>query len=194
MEMAVEMYRGLRLVRQEPWECLISYMCSSASNIPRIKNVIENICRNYGSEIGAGYFSFPDPEQLARVSEIELRNCGLGFRAPFVIEAAKAVASGKLNLSRLKRIGYQAAKQELKTIKGVGDKIADCVLLFSCDKLEAFPVDTHIKQYMQQIYFNSNKVTDESIRSFASEYFGRYCGYAQQYIYIHQRGCVYEVR
>lgn len=187
IERAIELFRGLRLLRQDPWECLISFMCSSASNIPRIQNVIENLCKSLGSSICEGYFGFPAPEQLSCVTERELRNCGLGFRAPFVLEAAKLIAGEEIDLHRLKAMDYVSAKRELKAIKGVGDKIADCVLLFSCDKLEAFPVDTHIRQYMQQTYFGSKSVSNSRIRSFARSYFGKCCGYAQQYIYIYQR-------
>ncbi len=187
MQIIIELYRGLHLIRQDPWECLISYICSAASNIPRIQNAIENICKNFGIKIALGYYGFPSPEKLSRVTELELKKCGLGFRSASLLEAARAVVNEEIDLNRLRELDYSTAKEKLKAIKGVGDKIADCVLLFSCDKLEAFPVDIHIKRYMQQVYFNSRCISNEIIRGFARNYFGEYCGYAQQYIYAYQR-------
>lgn len=186
MRRAIELYRGLRLIRQDPWECLISYICSAASNIPRIQNVIENLCRNFGVKIAPRYYGFPNPERLSKATEMELRKCGLGFRSASVLEAARLVVNEEIDLNQLRRLDYSAAKEKLKAIKGVGDKIADCILLFSCDKLEAFPVDRHVKRYMQQVYFK-RCASNEAIRGFARNYFGEYCGYAQQYIYAYQR-------
>jgi N-glycosylase/DNA lyase len=183
----IELYQGLHLIRQDPWECLISYICSAASNIPRIQNMIERLCKNFGIKIAGNYYSFPSPERLSRATEFELRKCGLGFRSTSVLEAARLIVNKEIDLNHLRELDYIAAKQNLKAIKGVGDKIADCVLLFSCDKLEAFPVDIHIKRYMQQVYFNSQGVSNEVIRRFARNYFGELCGYAQQYIYAYQR-------
>ncbi|MEM2925392.1 MAG: DNA glycosylase [Methanocellales archaeon] len=186
IQRAIELYRGLRLIRQDPWECLISFVCSAASNIPRIQNMIENLCKNFGARIAPRYYSFPTPSRLSSATELELRKCGLGFRSAIVLEAAKLVVNREIDLDRLPRLDYSTAKEKLKAIKGVGDKIADCVLLFSCDKLEAFPVDRHIKRYIQRVYLK-RCASNEAIRNFARNYFGKYCGYAQQYIFTYQR-------
>lgn len=198
---AVKRYRGLRLVRQEPWECLISYMCATYKSIPAITRMINNLSRCHGTKLtfdGYDFYTFPKPDTLAKTSSSECRSCGLGFRAERVLDTAKLVDSGELQLESLKNMSYVDAKSELLTLNGVGNKVADCVLLFSLEKLEAFPIDVWVKRAATTLYADHfdpdfiNKIGNKSsltnkeyatISSFGREYFGRYAGYAQEYLF-----------
>lgn len=183
---AIRRYRGLRLLRQDPWECLVSYICSAASNVEKIGNDMDRLSERFGEQIeidGCKLYLFPQAGALAGADIEDLRRCGIGFRAGYVKEAAEAVASGKLDLASLRRMNYAEAKRILLQYKGIGEKIADCVLLFSLDKLEAFPVDRWIRRAMQQNYQECAGASDDKIREFAAGHFGRYAGYAQEYIY-----------
>lgn len=182
---ATQKYPGLRLIRQEPWECMISFMCSVNNNIPRIKGMIRNLSKAYGTEIhfeGRTLYSFPTKEQLSKASVQSLRKCGLGFRAEWVYEACRA----ELDFEELKESDYQKAKERLMQLKGIGDKVADCVLLFSLEKQEAFPVDVWIRRVMSQLYFKGRKAKDKEIREFAIQKW-KHAGYAQQYLYHYTR-------
>jgi len=178
---------GLRVTRQDPWECLISYLCSAVNNIPRIERIIEKLSRKFGARLGASLYKFPTPERLARASESELKTCELGFRAEFVRLAAKAINARELDLAKLRRLKYEEAKEALMSLQGVGDKVADCVLLFSLEKLEAFPVDRWIRRAMKALYFKNKEVSDDEIRVFARAHFGEFCGYANQYLFCEWR-------
>jgi len=202
---AVKQFRGLRLVRQEPWECLISYLCATNKNIPAIKQMIFNICQRFGSPVkldGEEFYTFPKPEALAKVSVKDLRLCKLGYRAENVLKTAKLVNKGDFDLESLKTMPYEEAKKELLTLPGVGSKVADCILLFSLDKLEAFPIDVWMKRTMLEYYsqyFEPEFATKmkakkglspreyQTIYAFGREYFGEYLGYAQEYLYHYQR-------
>ena len=140
----VKQYPGLRVLRQEPWECLVAYICSANSNIQRIHQVMENIARAFGSPIeldGQMRYSFPSPVQLVEAGEMELRRLGLGFRAPYVDRATREVVEGALDLNALVKMPYMPAKERLMECYGIGSKIADCIAVFSLEKLEAFPID-----------------------------------------------------
>lgn len=205
IEKAVHLLYGLRIVRQEPWECLISYICATYKNIPAIKKMIQNLSKTFGRKIRFEdriFYTFPMPSDLAKVSLKELKDCGLGFRAISVLENAKIVESGDFNLKALRRMDYKRAKQELLTLLGVGNKVADCILLFSLDKLEAFPIDVWIKRIILEFYsrfFSSEfmgKVSEKTslttseyskISAFGGKYFGDYAGYAQEYLYHWRR-------
>lgn len=191
IDRAIRKYRGLRLIRQDPWECLISYMLSTASSIPTIQKRICLLSRFFGQELEPGYFSFPDPETLANVDPSELDKCKLGFRTQNIIAAAEEVASGELDLDVLFRLEYRYARERLMRLRGIGEKVADCVLLFAFDKMEAFPVDTHIRQIIQHYhiddsYFETCK-NMSCMGDWGREYFGHYCGYAQEYLYYQKR-------
>ncbi len=192
MDSLIEKYRGLRLIRQDPWECLVSYICSSNNTIRNIKNSIRRMCECFGKEIEDDYYSFPVPEALSEIELCDMEECRLGFRAPRVLEIASRVASHEFDLYRIKDLPYQEGREGLLKIKGVGGKIADCVLLFAFGKLESFPVDTHIEQIMERFYgehFKNAKKSKrrEAMADFARGYFGRYCGYAQEYLYLEDR-------
>ena len=198
---AIDLFCGLRISRQEPWECLISYICATFKGIPAIKKMIYNLSRCFGEKLtfdGHDFYTFPKPNQLAQTSLKNLKNCGLGFRAERVLETARLVDNGKLDLKLLKKLEYHDVKRELLLLPGVGQKVADCVLLFSLEKLEAFPIDVWIKRAttnMYSKYFESSFIERvankgsislkeyETIGSFAREYFGNYAGYAQEYLF-----------
>jgi len=201
MRKAIRLFCGLRISRQEPWECLISYICATYKSIPAIKKMVERICRCFGKKLtfdGYDFYTFPKPADLAQVNCKDLRSCGLGFRAERVSETARLVDSGNLSLEALKRLDYHDAKRELLGLPGVGQKVADCVLLFSLEKLEAFPIDVWMKRAATNIYashFDSSFIKRvaskgsitpkeyETIASFGREYFGNYAGYAQEYLF-----------
>ena len=183
---SIEKYRGLRIIKQDPWECLISFICSSASNIPRIKSKLKALSESFGKKIsldGVSDYTFPTPGNINSYKEI--LNAKTGFRARYIFEANNSV--NIKNLNSLRTLPYKSAKNELKKINGVGDKVADCVLLFSLGFNQAFPVDTWIKKTMQLLYFDNNTVSNEKIREFGLEYFGIYAGYAQQYLFMFSR-------
>lgn len=191
IDRAIHKYRGLRLIRQDPWECLISYMLSTASSIPTIQKRIFLLSQFFGQELEPGYFSFPTPETLANVDPAELDKCKLGFRTQNVKAAAQAVTSGELDLDVLFRLEYKYARERLMRLRGVGEKVADCVLLFAFEKMEAFPVDTHIRQIIQHYHIDDSyfeTCTNMScMGDWGREYFGQYCGYAQEYLYYQKR-------
>jgi N-glycosylase/DNA lyase len=211
MRQAVHAFHGLRLARQDPWECLISYICATYKNIPSIKNMIFELSRRFGHQVshkGCSFYSFPEPEALADASIDELRKCKLGFRAKLVRKAARKVDANEISLEQLKRVDYETAKTELQKVPGVGNKVADCVLLFSLEKLEAFPVDVWIRRIVGKHYSDRfdgsfisgisskpslSRMAYERIGSFARGYFGRYAGYAQEYLFHYARSRGLEV-
>ena len=192
MRAAVAACRGLRLLRQDPWECLASFILSSTKQIVQIRQIIGELCRRYGAAVAvpageAAGFAFPTAAALARVPEAELRDCRMGFRAPYLREAARRVAAGEVKLDALSWITLDAARAELTRLPGVGPKVADCVLLFSCGQPTAFPVDVWVMKALQQLYFPRRRVTLPRMRRFAATHFGPHAGYAQQYLFHYMR-------
>ncbi len=187
----VKRYPGLRILRQEPWECLVAYICSANSNIKRIHQVLENIAVSFGEPIelnGDVRHSFPTPAELVEAGDAGLRSLGLGFRAPYVDQATREVLEGSLNLGALERLPYAAAKERLMECTGIGPKIADCIAVFSLDKLEAFPIDVWVRRALGEWYFPGEKTPpDWELLAWAQAYFGRYAGYAQQYLFHGRR-------
>ena len=187
----VRKYPGLRLLRLEPWECLIAFICSANSNIPRIHQVMERMSTHLGDALeldGDVRHAFPTPAQLVEAGEPELRRLGLGFRAPYVDQAARRVVEGILDLPELVRMPYQDAKEQLMACPGIGPKIADCVAVFSLEKLEAFPIDVWVRRALGEWYFPDQKIPpDRVLLEWAHGYFGRYAGYAQQYLFHGRR-------
>jgi N-glycosylase/DNA lyase len=184
-------YPGLRLLRIEPWECLISFICSANNSIPRIHQNMETLASHYGIPIemdGEVRHAFPTPAQLAAASETELRGLALGFRAPYVAHAARMVLEGWLDLDSLVRLPYSEAKARLDACPGIGPKIADCIAVFSLEKLEAFPIDVWIRRALGDWYFPGQKTPpDWVLLEWAQAHFGRYGGYAQQYLFHGRR-------
>ena len=191
MAQAIDQHRGLRLLRQDPWECLASFVCSSVSNIPRISRNLEAVAARYGEPVtlaGQRLNTFPTPERLACAGEGTLRVLGLGFRAKYVAEIASVVAEGQIDLPALRRRSYQGAKAVLTALPGIGEKVADCILVFSLDKMEGFPVDRWVRRSLEEWYFPGEESMSYAVlRAWAQERWGRYAGYAQQYLFHDRR-------
>ena len=187
----VRRYPGLRVLRTEPWECLVAFICSATSNIPRIHQNMESISEAFGSPVslnGWTRHTFPTPADLAEAGEAELRRLGLGFRAPYVHLASVAVLEGRLDLDALIEMPYTEAKAALMERRGIGSKIADCIAVFSLEKLEAFPIDVWVRRALGEWYFPEQKTPpDRVLLEWAQERFGRYGGYAQQYLFHGRR-------
>ena len=188
MQAAIKYGHGIRILNQDPWEMIISYIISAANNIPRISKTIENISKKYGKKViykDCEYYLFPTPEELSKSTVEELRGLNLGFRDKYVYNAAKAVASGEIKVEEILTLDYKDAKKELKKLPGIGDKVADCILLFSMGKREAFPVDTWIKKVMKELYGEEGSA--QKLNQFAVSRFGEYGGIAQQYLFYYMR-------
>ncbi len=204
-EKAVKTFRGLRILRQDPWECLISYICATYKNIAAIRHMIHKLSKKLGNALrfeNQDFFGFPTAKALAEASVSDLAKCGLGYRAKYVSQTAKLVHRESFDLERLRKMKYDEARTALLDFPGVGPKVADCILLFSLEKLEAFPVDVWMKRVILEHYrdhFASefiNRISDEKslgrmqydrLSAFGREYFGKYAGYAQEYLYHYER-------
>ena len=195
---AVKQYLGLRILEQDPFQCLISFITSSNSNIQKIKNSLEKISKKFGTKIifqNQEFFLFPEPKKLAKASINDIKSCGVGYRAQFIKEAASMTMLKKIDFEYLKKSNYQDAKKEICLIPGVGNKVADCVLLFSLNKLEAFPLDRWIIRILEKYYSNKfqleTKTITEKQYSIIHEkilnHFGPFAGYAQQFLFKMER-------
>lgn len=190
---AAERCCGLRLIRQPPWECLISYICATNSSIPMIAKRIGLIAQRFGAPIIDGertFFGFPEPGQLSDSCGQVLSECKTGYRGPYIQKTACSITDADEWSARIFSLPYEEARRELTRCTGVGPKAADCVLLFAFQKYEAFPVDVWIRRIMRDNYLpgleNTGSLTAreyDMIRKFAREHFGQYCGYAQEYLY-----------
>jgi len=230
MRDAVAACRGLRVLRQDPWECLASFILSSTKQIVQIRQIVALLCERFGEPIirpaatppmdlvaadvsplhliqsnvradsrrllrfgGSGLnenhlsHSFPTAERLASVTEVELRACKMGFRAPYLLAAARQIANGRFDLERLRHLPLAGAREELMKLRGVGGKIADCVLLFAYGFDGAFPVDVWVERALRELYFPRRRVSDKRLRHFAAAHFGPHAGYAQQYLFHYMR-------
>jgi len=195
---AVKQYLGLRVLEQDPFQCLISFITSSNSNIQKIKNSLEKISKKFGTKIifqNQEFFLFPEPKKLAKASINEIKSCGVGYRAQFIKEAASMTMLKKIDFEYLKKSNYQDAKKEICLIPGVGNKVADCVLLFSLNKLEAFPLDRWIirileKYYSDKFQLETKTITEKQydiIHEKILNHFGPFAGYAQQFLFKMER-------
>ena len=202
---ALHRFEGLRIVRQKPWECLISFICATYKSIAAIELMLSKLSVKFGEKRtfdGLDFYTFPDAEKLAHESEKGLKECGLGYRAKYVQATAKKICEEKIDLEALKSLTYLTARKKLMEFPGVGLKVADCVLLFSLEKMEAFPVDVWVKRVILNHYSSQlaeslvKKLSDhdslsngeyEKLSSFGRDYFGEYAGYAQEYLYHYER-------
>jgi N-glycosylase/DNA lyase len=189
---AVTACRGLRLLRQDPWECLASFILSSTKQIIQIRQIIGLLRTRFGSPLAvpAGEvpaFAFPTAAQLACLSESELRKCKMGFRATYLLTAARRVASGECDLNSLTGFSLAEARAELLKFHGIGEKIADCVLLFAYGFPTAFPVDVWVAKALRNLYFRGRKIPLRRLREFSATHFGPQAGYAQQYLFHYIR-------
>jgi len=195
---AISQCTGLRLIRQPKWECLVSYICSTNSNIPMIRRRIATIAQQFGKEITFEdkiYYTFPDPLTISCSEENILTDCKLGYRTPYVLDTACVITDVKQWGDSISALPFEDARRELMKLKGVGPKAADCILLFAFQKYEAFPVDVWIRRIMQQNYIKTLSTTStltlweyDTIRRFAKNHFGEYCGYAQECLYAAREG------
>lgn len=182
---AIEKFWGMRILNQELWETLASFILSQNNNVPRIRGIIRRISEHFGEKLTLDRYvdySFPRARALATADVDELLACGTGYRASYLRGAAQAVVSGELVLTQLKQLPYLEAKRELMQHKGIGEKVADCICLFSLGHLEALPIDVWIKRIFETLYLR-RQATHREIREFAQNYFGKSVGYAQQYLF-----------
>ena len=202
---ALRTYGGLRIVRQPPWECLVSFICATYKSVAAICQMLQKLSAKFGEGLsfeGYEYYAFPSADRLAAASLAELESCGLGYRASYVLETAIMVCNGRHDLVSIGRLPYERAKRALLDFPGVGLKVADCVLLFSLEKTEAFPVDVWVKRILLRYYIDhfdadfarklatQRGLSDSSyarLNAFGRAYFGAYAGYAQEYLYHYER-------
>jgi N-glycosylase/DNA lyase len=192
MRAAIKSCRGLRLLRQDPWECLASFILSSTKQIVQIQQIIGHLCERFGKRIETppGFpvsYSFPSAEDLSRVTEPELRECKMGFRAPYLLGTARAIADEEISLIRLQELPVEEVRSELMRLPGVGRKIADCVSLFAYGLQSSFPVDVWVAKALRQLYFPRRQVQLKRLHRFAANHFGPHAGYAQQYLFHYMR-------
>ena len=186
---AMEYGSGIRILNQEPFECMISYIISANNRIPQIQRVVNNLSKMYGRQVnfrGKTYYTFPEPDVLADTKVCDVKESRCGFRATYICDAAKRVAWGDLDLNALKKGDYKKAKSKLMEVKGIGPKVADCILLYSLQNYNAFPVDVWVNRVMTDIYIH-RKVSLNKVGEFARDKFGHLAGFAQLYLFYYYR-------
>lgn len=180
MDECIEFGYGIRLLRQDRWEALCSFIISQCNNIPRIKGIVERLCQNFGDKIsfeGRDYYTFPTAERIAALSEEDLAPIRSGYRAAYIISAARAVAEGRVDLEALSQTDCDASLRALKSLNGVGTKVANCANLFGLGHMEAFPIDVWMKRALKEHF----------PKDFDPKTLGSYAGLAQQYIFYYAR-------
>lgn len=191
LENSIKYGNGIRILRQDLWETLISFIISANNNIPRIKTIIERISKKYGKKIifqNEEYYTFPKPEDLANATVQDLRSLGLGFRDIRVYETVQKTLRKEINLQELeKEKNIETLRNALLEIPGVGPKVADCIMLFSLKKYEVFPVDVWVRRVISELYFNNIEQKPQTIQKFAKEQYGDLAGLAQQYLFYWRR-------
>lgn len=196
LKTAVDEKSGIRILNQDFFETLISFIVSQNKSIPQIKQCVKNISHRFGDEVigynGEAFYVFPDVQRLHDATEEELRECKVGFRAPYIKNATEAVYSGAVTKEKLDELDIAQARELLMTIKGVGEKVANCVLLFGLGRREAFPVDVWMKRIMEQMYFDGKDTKKQDIEAFAVNKFGDLGGYAQQYLFDYARTALFK--
>lgn len=192
MRAAVNTCHGLRLLRQDPWECLASFILSSTKQIIQIRQIVSLLCERFGNPVNVPegrhpLNSFPSAARLAEVGEAALRECKMGFRARYLEATARRVAASEIDLAGLGKLPVEAAREQLLQLPGVGRKIADCVLLFAYGFQPAFPVDVWVMKALRRLYFPRRHVNLPRLHRFAATHFGPNAGYAQQYLFHYMR-------
>ncbi len=192
MRASVAACRGLRLLRQDPWECLASFILSSTKQIVQIQQIVRALCECFGTQVTVpgGHsreYAFPTAQQIAAAAERDLRACKMGFRAPNMLSTAKMVAGGEIDLVALGNQNCETALTALVQLPGVGEKIGNCVLLFAYGFQDAFPVDVWVRKALMQLYFPRRRPSPERLQRFIRTYFGPNAGYAQQYLFHYIR-------
>lgn len=178
---------GLRIIRQPAWECLASYICATFANIPGIRHRIELLARSFGEPVpfeGKTYYGFPTPDAIAGADDCTLRACKVGYRAPYLCDTARLIREDPAFYARIAALGYEDAHRELLRLRGVGNKVADCVLLFAFQRYEAVPVDVWIARILNTCYGRGAGLrTYPRLQGLARELFGEFAGYAQEYLF-----------
>ena len=194
MKESIKYGKGIRILNQDLWEMIISFIISANNNIPRIKGIIERMSAKYGQEIrfrGTSYYTFPTIDELSQASVKDLKDLGLGFRDRYVYETTKKIKEGKINLENLKQEPTNEVRKQLLTLTGVGPKVADCIMLFSTlKKFDVFPVDVWVRRVMNDLYIHNEdetKVNKKQIQEIARDKFGALEGIAQQYLFYWKR-------
>lgn len=191
MNSAREFCSGLRIIRQPKWECLATFICSSMKQVAHIRQISHGLRQRFGEKKQIReheVFSFPSAGRLARTSETELLQCGLGYRAKNLLATAKRIDSGEADLNSWSTLSDGELRERLCQLPGVGIKIANCAMLFAYERIAAFPIDVWIERVLRQNYFaRRRRVTGQMMAEFAADHFGRYGGYAQQYLFHHAR-------
>ena len=198
MKKAINNFPGMRILRQDPFQCYISFIVSSNSNIPNIQTRLQKLSQKFGEKKIVDkneFFLFPEPEKLANASINEIAKCGLGYRTKFVKKAAIAVNKGMIDFPSLKKQDYQEARDSLCQVFGIGKKVADCILLFSLDKLEAVPLDRWVLRILQKYYSKEFQISTKTItektydelHNKIVDHFGKYAGYGQQFLFKNER-------
>lgn len=190
---SIEFGKGIRILNQDLWETIISFIISANNNIPRIKGIIERISQAYGNEInykGKNYYTFPTPKQLAKASVEDLRKLGLGFRDQRVHDTTQIILNKQITLEELEQENTENLRQKLLTLPGVGPKVADCIMLFGMHRFEVFPIDVWVRRVMNELYIkleDENKVNKKEIEKLAREKYSNLAGLAQQYLFYWKR-------
>lgn len=186
---AIDFGGGIRILNQEKFECLLSYIISTQNAIPRIKKIVSKLCEMFGEKITLGersYYSFPTAERLQGITAADLEPLHAGYRAAYIVDAVQKVSSREIDLESICRMDRDTARRELLKIKGVGPKVADCVMLFSMKKADSFPIDVWVQRTMRSLYCGDEASLKE-IQMKAAELFGSYAGIAQQYLFYYAR-------
>lgn len=194
LKQSIEYGSGIRILNQDLFETIISFIISANNNIPRIKGIIERICKQYGDRLefeGREYYSFPDAKELTKASVQDLKNLGLGFRDERVFETTRMIASKEFNISELDNMHTEDVREKMMLLPGVGPKVCDCILLFSTLKrFDVFPIDVWVRRVMNELYIKNadeSKVNKKEIKRIADEKFGNLEGIAQQYLFYWKR-------
>ena len=189
LDMAIKHGKGIRILKQEPWELLISYIISANNSIPMISRSVGLLSEMYGRKVqykGRVYYAFPTPSELQEAGMEELSLCRAGFRCKYIYQAVRMVNMGDIRLEEISSLDIHKAREELMKIPGVGPKVADCIMLFSMQKYEAYPVDVWVKR-VTEYFFLGRDVKMKEIRNFAEEKFGDLAGFAQEYLFYYAR-------
>ena len=172
--------RGIRILHQDLWETIVSFLISQQNNITRIRKCIQNICEKYGEERlnfrGEVYYTFPEADVLSKLEDDELKACNLGYRSKYVVCTAKSIVAGEVDLEKVEKMSYRKSKGELLRLFGIGEKVADCICLFALHHLQSFPIDTHIRQVLDKHYK----------RGFPNRRYNGFQGVMQQYIFYYE--------
>ena len=187
MKNAIEKGSGIRILRQDFFETVVSFIISQNNNIPRIKSIVESLCRRYGNHIADDFYSFPDCTTLAKLEKEDLSFLRAGYRDGYIIDAARKICDNAIDMDIIYNAPVDEARAQISKIKGVGPKVADCILLFGASRGEVFPTDVWMKRVLTELYGFEN-LTPKAINAFAKENFGTLAGYAQQYLFYSMRG------